>query len=148
MTENDAARFVEHFKDIWASGKSERFLEVWHEDGELQHVLLDRIVRGKELPALHTAQLAAAPDLRWTALDWAFRGDTIIVEFQNSWTTGSGQPFAWRGVDVLRLRDGKIVEERVYADTAPLRAARAGKAIEPIMKLEPAVREDSHPATR
>lgn len=38
-------------------------------------------------------------------------------------------------VDKFRLRDGKIVEERIYADTAPMRAAQRGEKIEPLLRL-------------
>ncbi len=33
----------------------------------------------------------------------------------------------WRGVDKFRLREGRIIEERVYIHTVILRAARAGR---------------------
>ncbi len=40
------------------------------------------------------------------------------------------QRFDWRGVDKLRLRDGRIAEEWVYMDTALLRALRSGVDLE------------------
>ncbi len=79
-------------------------------------------------------QKEAAPDLVWQLLDWSARGDTVIIEWQSTRNAG-GRRFDWRGVDKLRLRDGRIVEERVYMDTAPLRAARSGSALEPMMRL-------------
>ncbi|MBI2759873.1 MAG: hypothetical protein HYX51_00395 [Chloroflexi bacterium] len=35
----------------------------------------------------------------------------------------------------FRLKDGKILEERVYMDTALLRAARTGAVPEPLLSL-------------
>jgi ketosteroid isomerase-like protein len=55
----------------------------------------------------------------------------VIVEWQNS-RTANGRRVDWRGVDKFRLRDGRIVEERVYADTAPLRAAK-GERLEALI---------------
>jgi hypothetical protein len=47
----------------------------------------------------------------------------------------NGARFDWRGVDKFRLSAGKIIEERVYCDTAPLRALRTGEALEPITRF-------------
>lgn len=58
-----------------------------------------------------------------------------MVEWQNTRTAG-GRRFDWRGVDKFRLREGRIVEERVYTDTAPLRAAAKGEALTAIIPLE------------
>ena len=60
----------------------------------------------------------------------AWRGDV----WQCTRVVG-GTRFDWRGVDKLRLRNGRIVEERVYMDTAPLCAARTGAVLEPIVPL-------------
>ena len=58
----------------------------------------------------------------------------MIVEWQNSRFAG-GKRFDFRGVDKFRLRDGKIIEEVVYADTAPLRAARRGETLEALLTM-------------
>lgn len=47
-----------------------------------------------------------------------------------------GRRVDWRGVDKFRLRDGRIAEERVYMDTAALRAMRNLRWPEPIIALE------------
>ena len=79
-------------------------------------------------------QTAAAPDFVWQLLDWTSRGDVVIIEWQTTRNVG-GVRFEWRGVDKFRIRDGKIIEERVYSDTAPLRAFRKGETLEPITTL-------------
>ena len=48
---------------------------------------------------------------------------------------GGGKRLDWRGVDKFRLRDGRIEKERVYTDTAPLRAAASGELLPPIIPL-------------
>ena len=58
----------------------------------------------------------------------------MIVEWQCT-RAGPGTRFDWRGVDKFRLREGRIIEERVYMDTALLRAARTGTALEPLLRL-------------
>jgi len=58
----------------------------------------------------------------------------VVIEWQTT-RFANGRRLDWRGVDKLRLSGGRILEERVYMDTAPLRAARAGVALEPILSL-------------
>jgi ketosteroid isomerase-like protein len=67
-------------------------------------------------------------------LDWTSRGDVVIIEWQTTRIV-NGERFSWRGVDKFRIRTGRIIEERVYCDTAPLRAARTGETLEPITRF-------------
>ena len=71
---------------------------------------------------------AQAPDLVWTLVDWTWRGDTVVIEWENR--RGA---MVWRGVDRFTLRAGKIASETVYTDTAPLRAILTGAALAPMI---------------
>jgi len=88
----------------------------------------------EEIRRLNDVQRQAAPDLVWQLLDWTSRGDVVIIEWQTTRNV-NGVRFDWRGVDKFRLRNGKIIEERVYTDTAPLRAFRKGEKLEPITQF-------------
>lgn len=134
MTDADAQDFVVRLAAVWASGNSDAFLTLWHQDCVLHTPILERPLPGRDLPRLHRAQMAATPDLVWQLLDWSWRGAVVIVEWQCSRFV-AGRTFSWRGVDKFVVKDGMIVEERVYMDTAPLRAAREGRALEPMMVL-------------
>jgi hypothetical protein len=96
--------------------------------------LADRPIAGHELGRLNDLQKQSAPDLVWQLLDWTRRGDVAIIAWQSTRLI-AGRRFDWRGVDKLRLKAGKILEERVYMDTAPLRAARTGGVPEPLLHL-------------
>jgi ketosteroid isomerase-like protein len=134
MTDLDIQDFVTRFAAAWASRDGEAFLALWHPDGVLHSPLYDRPVLGKELGRLTDIVKERAPDSVWQLLDWTARGDVVIVEWQNTRIVG-GKRLDWRGVDRFRLRDGRILEERVYTDTAPLRAAAKGEALAPIIPL-------------
>jgi ketosteroid isomerase-like protein len=41
-------------------------------------------------------------------------GDRAVLRWRYSWTDGDGSPGHVRGVDVLRLRDGKVAEKFSY----------------------------------
>ena len=134
MTTDEVQGFVTRFAAAWAARDGNAFLELWHPDGVLRTPLVDRPVKGSELPRLLEVQTASAPDFVWQLLDWTSRGDVVIVEWQTTRNVG-GVRFEWRGVDKFRLRDGKIAEEVVYSDTAPLRAFRSGEKLQPITRF-------------
>ncbi len=46
-----------------------------------------------------------------------------------------GKRFDWRGVDKFTIRDGKIWEEIVYFDTAPLHTRRSGQVLDALVRL-------------
>lgn len=134
MTESEAEAFVERFEAAWAGRDSQAFLELWHPDGQLHSPFYDRVIFGHELGALNEFQRVAIPDLVWTLTGWTWRGDTLVIEWENSNRYGE-RIVRWRGVDRFRLRDGRIVEEVVYADTALLRGLRTGEPIEPLLRF-------------
>ncbi|WIM14227.1 nuclear transport factor 2 family protein [Enhydrobacter sp.] len=134
MIDIEVQDFVTRFAAAWAARSGEAFLALWHPEGWLHSPLYDRPVAGRELGRLTDVVKEHAPDSVWQLLDWTARGDIVIIEWQNTRTAG-GKRFDWRGVDKFRLRDGRILEERVYADTASLRAAAKGERLEAIIRL-------------
>jgi ketosteroid isomerase-like protein len=135
MTDMDMQDFVTRFAAAWAARDPQAFLALWHPDGKLESPLYDRPVAGKELGKLTELLRQAAPDHVWQLLDWAARGDVVMVEWQAS-RIAAGQRIDWRGVDKFRLRDGRIAEERVYMDTAALRAMRGRAWPQPLVPLD------------
>jgi ketosteroid isomerase-like protein len=131
MTSEEVQDFVTRFAAAWAARDGKAFLDLWHPDGMLYTPLVNRPVAGNELARLLEVQMTAAPDFVWQLLDWTSRGDVLIIEWQTTRHV-NGVRFEWRGVDKFRIRDGRIAEERVYSDTAPLRAFRSGEKLEPI----------------
>ena len=134
MSEAEIRDFVTKFAAAWAARDSAAFLALWHPEGVLHYPLTGRPLAGSEIGRLNEAQQRAAPDLVWQLLDWMAQGEVVVIEWQCT-RMFAGTRFDWRGVDKLRLAGGKIVEERVYMDTAPLRAARSGTTLEPLLRL-------------
>jgi ketosteroid isomerase-like protein len=134
MTDAEVQEFVTRFAAAWAARDGNAFLELWHPEGMLDTPLVNRPVKGSELGRLMEVQKSAAPDFVWQLLDWTSRGDVVIIEWQTTRNV-NGVRFEWRGVDKFRIREGKIIEERVYSDTAPLRTFRKGETLEPITTL-------------
>ena len=134
MTDMDTQDFITRFAAAWAARDGQAFLALWHPDGVLHSPLYDRPVAGKELGRLTELVRETAPDSVWQLLDWTARGDVVIIEWQTTRNV-NGVRFEWRGVDKFRIRDGKVADERVYSDTAPLRAFRSGEKLEPITEF-------------
>ncbi len=85
--------------------------------------------------------MTAAPDFVWQLLDWTSRGNVVIIEWQTTRHV-NGVRFEWRGATTNSASgDGRIAEERVYSDTAPLRAFRSGEQLEPITTLSSMIRK-------
>ncbi len=134
MTEAEVSDFVTRFAAAWAARDGKAFLDLWHPEGSLNTPMVGRTVKGNELDRLMEVQTTAAPDFVWQLLDWTWRGDVVIVEWQTTRNV-EGSRFSWRGVDKFRIRDGKVASEQVYCDTAPLRALRSGEKLESLTKF-------------
>lgn len=138
MTDRDISDFVLRFAAAWSTRSGQAFLDMWEPDGLLHSPLYDRPIRGAEFGALTDLIVKFAPDQVWQLLGWTSRptpdGAVVVIEWQST-RTPDGVRFDWRGVDKITLLQGKIVEEVVYFDTAPLRARRSGEKLEALVKF-------------
>lgn len=57
---------------------------------------------------------AASPRAHFEAEDIFAAGDRAVVRWIYRWTDQQGQPGHVRGVDVFRIRDGKVAEKLAY----------------------------------
>jgi cation diffusion facilitator family transporter len=57
---------------------------------------------------------AASPDAHFDGEDVIVAGDRCVVQWVYSWTNADGSTSTLRGVDVLRVRDGKVAEKFAY----------------------------------
>jgi hypothetical protein len=125
MTTLNAEDFVNRFAAAWAARDAGAFLALWHPEGKLHYPFANRVINGREIGKLNDLTKASAPDLTWNLVGWTSRANVIVIEWACSNKYGDRVVF-WGGVDKLTLRDGKIIEEIVYTDTAPLQALRRG----------------------
>jgi len=145
MTEQQAQAFVDRFAAAWAARDGAAFLALWHPDGQLHYPFVNRILKGSEIGKLNDLQVAVAPHLTWTLRGWTSRGNVVVIEWESSNRYGE-RTLRWRGVDKLTLVDGRIAEEIVYADTAPLQALRQGRSFDALMQIPWEKTEDSRQA--
>jgi ketosteroid isomerase-like protein len=67
-----------------------------------------------EVRAAWVEFFAASPDAHFEGEDVIVAGDRCIVQWQYTWTNDDGGTNSLRGVDVLRVRDGKVAEKFAY----------------------------------
>ncbi len=131
MTKDEATSFVEQFARARSRGRGEH---LWRQDGKLHYPYADRVIEGREIGALCDITAAQAPHLTWEMIGWTHRDDVIVVEWLTTNRYGDAL-IRMTGVDRLTVKDGLIIEEIVYADTAPLRAMIEGAPLKAIMTL-------------
>jgi hypothetical protein len=134
MSEIEIQAFVERFNAAWQARDGDAFLALWHPHGALHYPFANRAIRGSEIGLLNDLTKRNAPALTWRLLHWTSRGDVVVIEWESSNRYGD-RVVTWRGVDKITLHDGKILEEIVYADTAPLQALRRGERFEALILL-------------
>lgn len=57
---------------------------------------------------------ASSPDARFEAEELVVSGDRAVLRWRYDWTESDGTPGHVRGVDVLRVQDGKLAEKLAY----------------------------------
>lgn len=134
MTDPEIQMFVAAFAQAWSRRDGDAFLSLWHPDGLLHSPFANRVIKGNELGMLTELYNKSAPNLTWKLLGWTSRGNVVVIEWENSNRYGE-QLMTWRGVDRITLESGKIREEIIYTDTAPLQARRHGKTFEALLQL-------------
>jgi hypothetical protein len=138
MREQQAAEFVEKFAQAWARREPALFEALWHPHGELIYPYANRRIAGHEIGKLNEMLRKSAPALTWVLLGWTSRDAVVVIEWRTSNMYGERR-VEWSGVDRITLDQGKIIEEIVYADTAPLREIREGRSFEPLITLPAAL---------
>jgi ketosteroid isomerase-like protein len=76
-------------------------------------------VRGREayVGALHEL-LARVPDLTLSVAESADNGENLFIRWVAHATGAEGRPIEHTGVDCIKVRDGKVVENRIFFDRA------------------------------
>ncbi|WP_170181779.1 nuclear transport factor 2 family protein [Phreatobacter stygius] len=134
MTDIEKQDFVDRFAAAWAARDGDAFLALWHPEGLLHYPFADRVIKGGEIGKLNDLTSKVSPNLTWALVDWTSRGDIVVLEWQCSNRFGD-HVVTWRGVDKFTLRDGRIIEEIVYTDTAPLQALRQGTRFDALIRF-------------
>ncbi|MFG2196825.1 nuclear transport factor 2 family protein [Streptomyces sp. NPDC048639] len=119
--------FVEHFTEIWAKPRAERFPELYHQDATLLHPGMPRPLTRDEVEGYMKTVLAGVPDIHLIPEGWAARGDTLYID-STVHATVAGEATSWPVVDKIVLRGDRASYIQAYFDSHQLWVA-----IEPSM---------------
>jgi SnoaL-like domain len=130
---SDAARFVEHWTDVWRELDPDRFPELFHSEGTLYHPTMSRPITSVEEPAYVAGLKQAVEGLKLVPTRWGETEDGVLIEWQLTGTLAD-KPLDLRGADRFTLRGAKAVEGIAYFDTYPIWAA-----LDPEMERDEAI---------
>ena len=114
-----AAEFVERFAGAWADPSPERLNGLLHPDVRLVQPLEGEVRGHAGTSAMWRRTFGLIPDLRGEVVDWAERGELLVIAVRLHGTLG-GRPVEWVSSDHIRLREGRISERIAYFDPLPL----------------------------
>jgi ketosteroid isomerase-like protein len=117
---------IHEFFRRFDAGDVDRLLELFTDDCSFSMILYDRDVRGKaELGDLFRRHLGNWREHREWATSVIVEGDAAGSELRFEGVTTGGREVVMDNLNVWDFAGGRIRRVRVYADTAPLRAAFA-----------------------
>ena len=117
-----AADFVERFAAAWADPSPERLNGLLQPDARLVQPLEGEVRGHAATTAMWRRTFGLIPDLRGEVVDWAERGEFLVISIRLHGTLG-GRPVEWISSDHIRLRDGRVAERIAHFDPLPLVAA-------------------------
>jgi ketosteroid isomerase-like protein len=114
MTDN--RELLDHYVERYNAGDLDACMELYAEDAV--QAMPDGIFEGRE--AIHerlVRDLDAFPDVTYTVESFVEQGDAFADEFTIVGThTATGKRVEIRGMELVRMRDGKIVVDNLYYD--------------------------------
>jgi ketosteroid isomerase-like protein len=124
-----AAAWVARFAEHWSPLEPARLVELMHED--TQNLIPPMTEPANRAGVIEHFQRTKAqlPDLELTVERWAATGDSVFVEWVAE-ATVKGTRIAWRGIDRVRLRDGRTYAGQAFWDTRRV-AELVARALEP-----------------
>jgi len=122
-SEKVAENWVEQWANAWSQPSPQGLGELLAPDiDDVREPFMGHPASHADVVAHFARTLEALPDLRLEVLDWAVRGDTVLIEWSAS-ASVEDERLTWQGTDRFTLRDGQAVVEHVYYDTHPIREA-------------------------
>jgi ketosteroid isomerase-like protein len=122
-------RVVQSFAAFWANPQPQMLRGAVGEDVAVYYPGAAEAQRGPEAyMAAVQRYLDAVPDLRLEVVEYAHNGDDTFVRWLARGTGKHGR-FELTGVDRIRVRDGLVVENRIFYDSAEFARLSGGRGV-------------------
>ena len=121
MTDN--RKLLDQYVEWYNAGDLDSCMELYAEDAEQR--MHDGVFEGREaIQERLSRDLDAFPDLTYTVESFVEDGDFFCDEFTIVGTHGAtGTRVEVSGMELVRMRDGKIVVDNLYYDSMPIATA-------------------------
>jgi ketosteroid isomerase-like protein len=123
MTDN--RKLLDHYVERYNAGDLDACMELYAKDAV--QAMHDGVFEGRE--AIHerlARDLDAFPDLHYSVESFVEQGDAFADEFTIAGThAATGNRVELTGMEMVRMRDGKIVVDNLYYDSMAI-ASQAG----------------------
>jgi len=115
----DGDAFIKEFMQVWNARDVDGIMRLMTEDCVFEpsfgpETWGDRYVGAAAVRAGVEKNFRDIPDIRWDEIRHVAYPEHAVVEWRTTGTPRGGKRFDVDGVDVLTLRDGKIVAKRSY----------------------------------
>jgi ketosteroid isomerase-like protein len=114
-----AEKWVAGFAEHWSSPEPDRLRELMHPDTRNRIPPMKEPADREGVVAHFKDVLRQLPTLRLEVERWAVAGDAVFVEWTARARVGTRE-LSWRGIDRVRLRDGRTYEGEAFWDTRAL----------------------------
>ena len=115
-TRQDAREVAQRLVDAYNRKDGEAHAGAFAEDARYWSAL-GGWREGRDAIAAHMRELfAAMPDERMRVVRQATDGETLVMEVVSTGVDGEGRSYGVSFTEVLEIRDGAVVEARVYLD--------------------------------
>ena len=120
---SDNRKLLDQYVEWYNAGDLDSCMELYAEDAEQR--MHDGVFEGREaIQARLARDLDAFPDLTYTVNSFVEQGDFFCDEFSIAGThAATGKRVEVSGMELVRMRDGKIVVDNLYYDSMPIIAA-------------------------
>jgi hypothetical protein len=113
----DSEGFIGRFAEFGEAPTVERYVDLFTEDGTVQHPGMPRPLVGQEIRDFISSVLSAMPDFELRPDRWCSQGDIAFVEAQSAGSLGD-RFASWPAIYCVQLRGDQVVRGRSFYDRA------------------------------
>ncbi len=120
----ESAEIVEQYIAAWNGHKPEDIVALFHEEGSYWDPVVGQDIPGVAVEQYAQALITGFPDFQFEILSMKSIDDTVVFEWvMKGQNTGpmeahptTNQQLALPGVDVITVKDGKLLSVKAYMD--------------------------------
>lgn len=117
MSDQDVLSVVERFGDALNARDIDAVMALMTEDCLFENTSPfpdGEVLRGQESVRAFWTELAKTPGMRFDTEETVVAGDRVTTLWRYSWTNDDGSQGHIRGIDLFKVRDGKVAEKLSY----------------------------------